>query len=134
MENLTKMKHACTSRFGNIGQRQLLGFMLVDVLARLQNEWRLRVSFLHHQLITERGKLLGKKCEQPHDRVVFVRRDKRISLPRFADFSFELNSTALQLAADFGRVRLDRHMAQHLPDSQVSDGLSAEFHRHRRLG
>ena len=67
-------------------------------------------------------------------RIVFVRREQRIFLPRFANLTAKPNAASVELTADLGRIGLRRHVAKHLADTKVADGALGELDRHRGLG
>src|SRR5580765_8407075 len=100
--------------------------MLVDVITRLQHKGRLDIAFLRDQLVTQRRKLIGKKCEQPHNAIVFFRWEQRIFLPGSANFTLKLDSASLEFPANLSRIPLRRDMPQHLSDAEVTDDLLAQ--------
>ena len=89
--------------------------------------------FLEHDLVDEGRELLGKKREQPHDGAVFVLRDNRRRLPRFADAAGKRHAAFRELGGGARLVGLEGRAAQNLADAQVSNHLLSERHRHRRF-
>src|SRR5437899_2412598 len=104
--------------------------MLVDVLARLENQWRLRVLLLHHQSIAERRELIGKECEEPDDGIIFVGRNERAFLPCPANFVRESDAALRKRTLYFCDIGSVRRPPQYLPDSQIPNDICAEPHRH----
>src|SRR5437762_14120725 len=103
--------------------------MFLDVITRFLHQWWFGVLALDDELIRQGRQLLRKKCEKPHDRVVFVRRDEWIFLPCLTHPAVETQPAMLEFARHFSRVGLSRHMAHNLSYSQITNDRPAEADR-----
>ena len=129
LEHLAEIEGARVDCPRHLLERELLALMIGDVGARPRDHRRLRLLLPHHELVAQRGEVLGEDRQQADDRLILaLRHDAGLEISLLDPLEVDLAAPLEQLAGHALELALAGPVQKHLAGLQEGDQVFAHPH------